>query len=292
MSREQDRIFFRNFTLILISLAVFGFFAALMGKYFAARVPNSGATEVIAKRVAPVGEVYTEEDPPPATAVAAPASVEVAAVGADKGSQVYDSVCVVCHGTGVGGAPKLGDTEAWAARIAQGADVLYQHAIDGFQGAVGLMPPKGGRTDLADEDVKAAVDYMIADSGGPATAAQPVAAVEEAGSSAEQTAEAPAVDDVALESAAPAAAAAAGEKGKNVYDTVCFACHAQGVAGAPMLGDKAAWAPRIAQGMETLYEHSIKGFMGKGLMPPKGGRSDLPDEEVKAAVDYMVSAAR
>ena len=92
----------------------------------------------------------------------------------------------------------------------------------------------------------------------------------------------------------PAAnAAGAEDKGKKIYDTTCMACHAAGVAGAPKLGDKAAWAPRIAQGMDTLHTHAIKGFQGKaGMMPPKGGNMAAKDEDVKAAVDYMVSQSK
>ena len=74
-----------------------------------------------------------------------------------------------------------------------------------------------------------------------------------------------------------------------MYDSACAACHAAGVAGAPRLGDKAAWAPRIQSGMETLYASALK---GKGAMPPKGGNPSLPDADVKAAVDYMVSQAK
>jgi len=93
----------------------------------------------------------------------------------------------------------------------------------------------------------------------------------------------------ALLAAGPAAAA----DGKAVYDQACMACHAQGVAGAPKMGDSAAWADRIAQGMDTLYEHSINGFQGdSGMMPPKGGFTNLSDEEVKAAVDYMVEQSK
>lgn len=81
--------------------------------------------------------------------------------------------------------------------------------------------------------------------------------------------------------------------GKKVFDQVCMMCHKTGVAGAPKFGDKAAWAPRVAQGMDVLYEHAIKGFKGKkGVMPPKGGRSNLSDDEVKAAVGYMVDNAK
>lgn len=81
--------------------------------------------------------------------------------------------------------------------------------------------------------------------------------------------------------------------GKATYDMACFACHAAGVAGAPKLGDKAAWAPRIEKGMDTLKKHAIEGFQGNsGVMPAKGGRTDLSDEQVNAAVEYMVSQAK
>ena len=90
--------------------------------------------------------------------------------------------------------------------------------------------------------------------------------------------------------AAPAAGAkAAGGNGKATFDSVCMACHATGVAGAPKMGDKAAWAPRIKQGKETLYNSALH---GKGAMPPKGGNTALADDAVKAAVDYMVSASQ
>ena len=76
--------------------------------------------------------------------------------------------------------------------------------------------------------------------------------------------------------------------GKSVYGKTCAMCHAAGVAGAPKPGDKADWAPRIAQGKDTLYKHAIEGFTGsKGMMPARGGSSALTDDEVKAAVDYM-----
>lgn len=82
-------------------------------------------------------------------------------------------------------------------------------------------------------------------------------------------------------------------KGKSVYEASCSACHAAGVAGAPKLGDKAAWEERIAQGIAVLEEHAIKGFQGKtGFMPPKGGAMHLSDADVKAAVAYMVGQAQ
>lgn len=78
--------------------------------------------------------------------------------------------------------------------------------------------------------------------------------------------------------------------GKQLFQQTCSACHGPGVAGAPKAGDKAAWAPHIAKGLPTLYQHALHGFHGRaGIMPAKGGRPDLPDAVVKRAVDYMVS---
>jgi cytochrome c5 len=87
---------------------------------------------------------------------------------------------------------------------------------------------------------------------------------------------------------APGKAAGAGA-GKDVYDKACVACHGTGVAGSPKFGDKAAWAPRLAQGPKLLLEHVIQ---GKGAMPPKGGNPALSDADVKAAVDYMLAASK
>jgi cytochrome c5 len=103
------------------------------------------------------------------------------------------------------------------------------------------------------------------------------------GATAPAATKAPAVPPPA---AKPAASAA---NGKTTYDTVCMACHASGVAGAPKFGDKAAWAPRIKQGLDALHNSALK---GKGAMPPKGGNASLSDDAVKAAVDYMAAAAK
>ena len=90
--------------------------------------------------------------------------------------------------------------------------------------------------------------------------------------------------------AAPVASASAGAAdGKGTYTAACFACHGTGAAGAPKFGDKGAWKNRIAQGMSTLFDHALKGFKG---MPPKGGRGDLGDDAVKAAVKYMVDGSK
>ncbi len=85
---------------------------------------------------------------------------------------------------------------------------------------------------------------------------------------------------------APGSLVAKPAGGKGVYEAGCNACHSAGIAGAPKSGDKAAWAPRLAKGTPTLYEHAIKGI---GAMPAKGGNAGLADADVKSAVDYMVS---
>ena len=125
-----------------------------------------------------------------------------------------------------------------------------------------------------------------------------------AGSIAVAPASAPAAAPVAM-AAAPASAVSipaaipAGAalvkvaSGEAIYNAGCAACHGAGIAGAPKFADKAAWAPRIAQGKPTLYEHSIKGYQGKaGVMPAKGGNSALADADVQAAVDYMVASSK
>ena len=83
----------------------------------------------------------------------------------------------------------------------------------------------------------------------------------------------------------PAAAAAGGGSGEAVYTKACLACHSTGVAGAPKVGDAAAWEPRLGQGMDGLVTNAIK---GKGAMPPKGGQMSLSDDDIKSAVEYML----
>jgi len=77
------------------------------------------------------------------------------------GETIYNSGCVACHGAGIAGAPRVGDKAAWVHRIAQGTEIIYEHALNGFQGTAGIMPAKGGFTHLSDEEVKAAIDFMI-----------------------------------------------------------------------------------------------------------------------------------
>lgn len=125
-----------------------------------------------------------------------------------------------------------------------------------------------------------------APSGSSITAQPPAAAPP----SVEAARAAPPAEPTAGSSATPAGSAAAGQ---NVFATTCVACHGAGVAGAPRLGDKADWEPRIAQGNDVLYKHALEGYTGaKGVMPPKGGNTALADADVRSAVDYMVAQGR
>ena len=103
--------------------------------------------------------------PAPAAPVAAPAAPAPAPAVAENtlGKSTYNKTCALCHSAGVGGAPKSGDKADWAPRIAQGKDVLYKHAIEGYTGPDGgVMPPKGGNAGLSDEQIHATVDWMLA----------------------------------------------------------------------------------------------------------------------------------
>ncbi len=226
-----------------------------------------------------------------------------------QGEAVFKAQCVACHGSpGIPGAPHYGDAAAWGPRIAQGYPTLLEHALKGK----GAMPPQGGG-DFNDTEIGRAVVYMANAGGakfavpespaGGATAAADAPAAAPAAATAPATpaaATAPAaaaptqVATAAPAAAAPAPAAAPAGGGSNaaageaLYKQTCVACHGAGVAGAPKFGDKAAWAPRIQTGMDTLVAAAIK---GKGAMPPKGG-STASDADVHAAVEYMVSAAK
>ena len=207
------------------------------------------------------------------------------------GDAVYGQVCKTCHDAGLAGAPKIGDKSAWGPRVAQGQPSVIEHAVNGFQGKTGVMPPKGGNAELTDTEVGRAVVYMANQAGANWKEPAPPAAVATAAATPPAaTSPSPA----APAAAAPAPASATGKAdGKKIYDTTCVACHGAGIAGAPKFGDKSAWTARIAEGNDTLYSHAIQGFQGKsGVMPPKGGNTTLPDADVKAAVDYMVTAAK
>lgn len=99
-----------------------------------------------------------EEATAPEAAAPAPEAVAVPSVG----ESAYKKACAMCHTPGTAGAPKIGDKADWDARLAQGVDVLYKNSIDGYTGSKGVMPAKGGNPSMSDDDVKAAVDHLLA----------------------------------------------------------------------------------------------------------------------------------
>ena len=179
MRQEEDASFGRTFVAVLGALVVASIVILVLARAIGEReasategtvaertapvgkVKVAGAAETIAPRAAKPGDLAGTPQAGQGPAAQAPLQIAQAEEPADKGKKVYDTACVVCHQTGVAGAPKVGDKAAWADRIAQGEATLADHAIKGFQGKTGMMPPKGGRADLSDEDVKAAVSYMV-----------------------------------------------------------------------------------------------------------------------------------
>ncbi|WP_323119359.1 c-type cytochrome [Burkholderia alba] len=248
--------------------------------------------EAVAQRIAPLAQVDVKDANAPRVN--------------KTGEEVYKAVCVTCHGTGAAGAPKFGNAADWAPRISQGYDTLLHVALTGK----GAMPPRGGTSpdDYSDFEIARAVVYMAnndgakfadpvesAASAAPAAAsgaagAAPASGVPDAAAAANVQAAAAMAAIAALPKpgAAPVATSADASAGKALYDSTCQACHATGVLNAPKFGNKDDWAPRLKDSMDTVYNYALH---GKGAMPPKGG-STASDADVKAAVDYMVKAAK
>jgi cytochrome c5 len=205
------------------------------------------------------------------------------------GEEVYNAVCGACHAAGVAGAPKPGDVAAWAPRIKTGYDALLNSALKGK----GAMSAQGGG-EYEDAEIGRAVVFMANKSGAKfeepkVAAAAPAAAEAAPAAPAPMPAAAAAAPAVAvIAAAADVTAKTAADAGKKLYETACQACHVAGVAGAPKFGDKTAWAPRLALGVDGLTASVVK---GKGAMPPKGG-SAASEAEIKSAVQYMVAAAK
>ncbi len=279
----------------LIVAVVFAFLVpivaiTLLVKYVTAgHRPAAGSDalsmQAVAERISPVGMVEVKDTSNPAAL--------------KTGEQVYASVCVTCHGSGALGAPKFGDAAAWGPRISQGYETLLTHALKGYK----AMPPQGGG-DNTELEIGRAVVYM-ANKGGahfeepkaPAQAANgkpaasepaPAAPAQANVAAAATTAPAAPPEKADAKTAAPVAAAAATQGPPTLYTQVCSACHGTGVLNAPKLGDKAAWAPRIAQGVDALVNNAMH---GKGAMPPKGG-SSATEAQIKEVVQYMVSQAK
>ncbi|WP_299234017.1 c-type cytochrome [uncultured Halomonas sp.] len=254
--------------------------------------------EAIAERLKPVGELCVEgEDCGTASASAGGASSSASSGGDIDGASIYNNVCMACHETGAAGAPIRGDEAAWADRVEKGFATLLDHSMNGFN----AMPARGGNPNLSDAEMEAVTAYMV----------EPVMDVPELGGGDEAAAEAPAEEadekaqadaasqedttDDSAESASAEESAADGEPshagidGEAIFNQICMACHMTGAAGAPVRGEADQWAPRLEQGIETLYDHSINGF---NAMPAKGGNPSLSDDEVKAATDYLIAPVR
>ncbi len=169
MSASHDRTFFDTFLLVLGILVGVTIGLIIIARTIAANTSVANRAEdpvyerQVEERIQPVARVAIAGQDNTALAPPAAAPAVAATAAADlTGEQIYNQACVACHGAGVAGAPKLGDKAAWAPRIAQGMDTLHKHALQGFQGKAGYMPPKGGRTDLSDQSVMNGVDYIVA----------------------------------------------------------------------------------------------------------------------------------
>lgn len=188
---------------------------------------------------------------------AAPVAAKSAAgeVTAETGKKIYEDKCTVCHATGAAGAPKVGNQADWTARIGTGMATLVQHAINGFNS----MPPKGACMDCSADEIKAAVEYMVAESkGGSAQAAAPTAY---------------AIKPISLDTA------------KQIYAANCSICHDDGKMGAPKLGDQARWASLIKPGMDILFEDTFKTH-------EKVPGITCSPRELQAAIKYMVQQGK
>lgn len=238
---------------------------------------NTLTPEAIQKRIAPVAKLDLVDASGPKVF--------------KTGVQVYKAACAGCHDAGAAGAPKFADATAWAGPNATGLQSMVASVIKGK----GAMPAKGGNPTLDDFEIERAVVYMANSAGGkfaepaePKPAAAPAAAAPAAAPAAPMVAAKVAAPAVTLPAAA-APAPGTSDVGEKLYKQACAACHIAGVAGAPKFGDKTAWAPRIATGMDAMVAAVIS---GKGIMPAKGGAAGASDADLRAATQYMVDAAK
>lgn len=169
-----------------------------------------------------------------------------------SGKEVVDAVCITCHGIGAHGAPKIGDRNAWSKLASRGLTGLGKSALKGIR----QMPPHGGNMNLSDTEIERAITYMVNESGGHWT--EPVS----------RTAPVPE------------------RTGQQIVQAQCAKCHREGVGGAPRIGDRAAWIPRLKPGLDVLVRSATRGH---GAMPARGGLADLSDAELRSAIIYMFS---
>jgi cytochrome c5 len=167
VSASHDRKFFDTFMMILGMLVAVAVALIILARIIAGNATDMAKAEdpvyrqEIAQRIQPVARVAVAGED---NSALAPAQAEPVAMADLSGEEAFNQACAACHGAGIAGAPKYGDPSAWSARIGQGIETLNKHALEGYQGKDGYMPPKGGRTDLSDQSVLNAVDYIVAGS--------------------------------------------------------------------------------------------------------------------------------
>jgi cytochrome c5 len=167
--RNYDLDFLKKFSMVIGFLVAVSFGLIVVALLVHRQIPAEVSPQAVQRteaRIAPAGAVYAGATGAAAQAAAqeaaqAASSAQVAYGGSTDGSVIFGNLCTGCHTSGAGGAPTL-DQAHWAARISQGKDTLYKHAIEGFTGSTGVMPAKGGNPALTDEQVKATVDWMLA----------------------------------------------------------------------------------------------------------------------------------
>jgi cytochrome c5 len=165
---KQDTHFFNIFSMVIGLLIVVAILILAFARIVAGRTQEPQVladdlyTASIKARIAPFAREAVAGQDNSALRIEAPAGATAVALAVpEDGPALYEQVCKNCHGAGLAGAPKAGDKAAWGARIAKGKAALYDHALKGFQGTAGVMPAKGGRSDLSDELIKTGVDYLV-----------------------------------------------------------------------------------------------------------------------------------
>ncbi|MNV29605.1 Cytochrome c-555 precursor [compost metagenome] len=168
--RNYDLEFLKRFSIVIAILAIVTIGLIIFAAYLQRTIPTEvspTALKRVEERIAPVGAVYAGATGASAQAAAAAAATAAAMAsgaygGTLDGKVIFDNLCTACHTNGVGKAPTL-DHSHWDARLAQGKDTLYKHAMEGYTGPDGgIMPPKGGNAGLSEEQIHAAVDWMLA----------------------------------------------------------------------------------------------------------------------------------
>lgn len=268
-------------------------------------VLDRAAKNAIAERIKPTGTVCIQGEEcatseGSSTAAVTEADTAPAASTSRTGKDIFDATCSTCHGPATAsaiGAPEIGKADDWQPRIEQGFDTVLEHSINGLN----AMPAKGTCADCTDEEMTLAIQYMVKESTGddfgPAveTADAEEEPADDSSADTEEAANGAAdAEEEATEAEEDVAATeeSAGRSGEEIYNASCTTCHATGIAaaiGAPEMGKSEDWEERLAQGFDTLLEHSINGL---NAMPPKGTCADCTDEEMKAVVEYMVEQSK